>query len=150
MRMRTTVTVYIVSFEKTQGAQREYLRRSSSLSHVIEHNERIILTSPLPSQKLSRRNRVLELSLPAAFSPDANSLVQMTDNRIATTITVGVNTTDKPSKVLRKFAILSWLNATRIKGIDTAADMLTIGDVSEETKRHSSQLKTYTYTSARN
>jgi len=63
----------------------------------------------------------------AAFMPDASLFVQIIERSIATIRTR--NESQIMDLIFCRFThaeILSWLNATRMKGIDTAPEMLTV------------------------
>lgn len=62
----------------------------------------------------------------AAFMPDAKSLVQIIERSIITRTKNKIQIMDPFFCRFAHAEILSWLNATRMKGIDTAPEMLTV------------------------
>lgn len=70
----------------------------------------------------------------AAFIPGAKSLVQMTERSTIARAKEDIKNQIKEPHSCRfaQSAILSWLNAMRMKGMETAPEMLTVYDISDE------------------
>lgn len=66
------------------------------------------------------------VTVTAAFKPDAKSLVQMTERSMTAARMTATQTVNVVPCPLTQPAILSWLKATRMNGMETAPETLTI------------------------